>query len=73
MYADDFKSAVRETIQSLEDLWQSTIDLVNATLDKVQIQMPDNKPWEIVGIAPQIVGKHDRFRKGGKLVKLNQL
>lgn len=61
--------------EDLESLYQQTYALVNAEVNgnesaKVEFgprPLP-NRPWEIVGCAPQIVGKHD----GQILVPLNK-
>jgi hypothetical protein len=73
MYEDDFVDAIRKTVDALEDYWKCTFDLVNSSIEGVQIKAPQNKPWKIAGVAPQIVGKHDKFFNKRKLVKLNQL
>lgn len=57
---------MHEFVQDLERLYQDTYSLVNTEMNaggqlaiSINPKPLPNRPWEIVGCAPQIVGKHD--------------
>ena len=73
--AEKLREEMKNFGNDLEMFYAQTIKLINSQLSGIQISIPENRPFTIIGAIPQFADdeKHKELRSLKRLIPLNQL
>ena len=73
--AEKLRQTMRDFTNDLEMFYAQTIKLINSQLNGIQIALPDQRPFTILGAIPQFADdeKHKELRSMNRLIPLDQL
>lgn len=73
--ADKLREELKAFANDLEMFYSQTVKLINSQLNGIQISLPKERPFTIVGAIPQFADdeKHKELRSLKRLIPLNQI
>ena len=72
--AEKLREDMKSFVNDLEMFYVQTVKLINSQLAGIQISLPENRPFTIVGAIPQFTDeKHEKLRSLKRLIPLSQL
>jgi len=72
--AEKLREDMKSFVNDLEMFYVQTVKLINSQLPGIQISLPENRPFTIVGAIPQFTDeKHEKLRSLKRLIPLNQI
>ncbi len=73
--AEKLRQAMKEFANDLEMFYSQTIKLINSQLNGIQIALPEQRPFTILGAIPQFADDemHKELRSLNRLIPLDQL
>lgn len=72
--ADKLRQEMKNFVNDLEMFYSQTVKLINSQLTNIQISLPSDRPFTIVGAIPQFADdeKHKELRSLNRLIPLDQ-
>lgn len=73
--AEKLREEMKNFVNDLEMFYTQTVKLINSQLSGIQISLPEQRPFTIIGAIPQFADdeKHKELRSLNRLIPLNQL
>lgn len=73
--AEKLREEMKNFVNDLEMFYAQTVKLINSQLNYIDIKIPEQRPFTIIGAIPQFADdeKHKELRSMKRLIPLNQL